>query len=144
MVHFLLISCHGLTIQLSVRGDGSSEWYNVFSLSRLTLVSCLTYPVLGFHRINQRNCHVLGLVTEHAECAYLFWLRLTQNDVTLMTTCFNTGLLILQTCKRTPTPKVALEMSFRHHQRLELSWSSSSCACNTGLQNQIQIYFVSI
>ncbi|KAG1760474.1 hypothetical protein EDD22DRAFT_78480 [Suillus occidentalis] len=36
-------------------------------------------------------------------------------------------------------PKIALEIGFRHRQRLTLSWCSSSRVRNTGLQ--IKIYF---
>ncbi|KAG2348179.1 hypothetical protein BDR05DRAFT_611268 [Suillus weaverae] len=49
----------------------------------------------------------------------------------------------LQACSKN-TPKIALEMSSRHHQRLELSWCSSSRGVILIYHLRNKIYFDSI
>jgi hypothetical protein len=69
------------------------------------------------------------------ECAHSYFVRISIR--TLMTTWFNTGLLIFASLQKN-TLKIALEISCQHRQRLTLSWCSSNRVRNNGLQIEIK------
>jgi hypothetical protein len=132
----IFVHCHDTKAwpnDSSVRGDGSSEWYSLLRLilyhgvlSDLSCAMPLNGPcstgvigetVMPLARQASKSVHI---IVSFASRLQHRWLHDSTQDCSF-----------LQPCNKN-TPKIALEMSFRQHQRLKLSRCSSGRVRNNG------------